>query len=189
MLPARNAIGRFNAYRSAFARSYSPLQGISFTKMSSKDQRDTPVHRRQKMPGRKDYIQEKFEHGKASIHAQLAEYKQPVREIASGKGATALKNIGGLFFNFMPLVLDHFYVHRLRMVTGKDGNPLDQVEMICDSLMNNNGIFHDSIVNKYIPDQPVVKPHVGDKMSLSADEFERLSAAFIAEWKCKFLET
>ena len=141
------------------------------------------------MPGRKDYTQEEFEHGKAPIHAQMAAYKQPVREIAGGTGAAALKNIGGLFFNNLTLVLDHFFVHRLRMVTGKDGNPLNQVEMICDSIMNNNGIFQDSTEIKSIPDQPVVKPHVGYKISLSADEFERLSAAFFAELKCKFLET
>jgi hypothetical protein len=87
----------------------------------------------------------------------------------------------------MALVLDRLYVHRLRMVAGKDGNPLNDVEMICDSLMNNNGIFRDGNVIKNIPDQSVVKLHVGDKILLTAEEFERLPAAFLAELERKFL--
>ncbi len=75
------------------------------------------------------------------------------------------------------------------MVTGKEGNPLNEVEMICDSLLNNNGILRDSNVIKYIPDQSVVKLNVGDKIRITAEEFERLSAAFFAELERKFLES
>jgi hypothetical protein len=76
----------------------------------------------------------------------------------------------------MTLVLDRYFVHRLRMVKGKDGNPLNEVEMLCDSLMNNNGILRDSNVIKLIPDQSFVKLHFGDRVSLTAEESERLSA-------------
>jgi hypothetical protein len=75
------------------------------------------------------------------------------------------------------------------MVTGKDGNPLNEVGMICDSLLNNNGILRDSNVIKYIPDPSVVKLNVGDKIRISAEEFERLSAAFFAELERKFLKS
>jgi hypothetical protein len=34
-----------------------------------------------------------------------------------------------LLFNNMILVLDRNFVHRLRMVIGKDGNPLNEVEL------------------------------------------------------------
>jgi hypothetical protein len=47
--------------------------------------------------------------------------------------------------------------------------------------MNNNGILRDSNVIKLIPDQSVVKLHIGDPIRLTAQEFERLSAAFFAE--------
>ena len=55
--------------------------------------------------------------------------------------------------------------------------------------MNNNGILRDSNVIKYIPDQSVVKLNVGDKIRISAEEFERLSAAFFAELERKFLKS
>jgi hypothetical protein len=63
------------------------------------------------------------------------------------------------------------------------------MEMICDSLLNNNGILRDSIEIKYIPDQSVVKLNVGDKIRISAEEFGRLSAAFFAELERKFLKS
>ena len=145
------------------------------------------------MLGRKNYPQEEFDHGKVAIKKQFAAYKKLVGEIASGtpekKLQSALKDFEGMFFNNMTLVLDRYYVHGLRMVTGKDGNPLNEAEMICDSLLNNNGILRDSNVIKYIPDQSVVKLNVGDKIRITAEEFERLSAAFFAELERKFLES
>ncbi len=87
----------------------------------------------------------------------------------------------------MILVLDRYDVHGFRMVSGKDGNPLHEVEMICDSLMSNNGILRGSNVIKYIPDQSIVKPNTGDQIRLSAEESERLSAAFFAELERSFL--
>ena len=48
------------------------------------------------------------------------------------------------------------------MVTGKDGNPLNEVELLCDSLMNNSGVLRGSTVIKLIPDQSVLKFHIGD---------------------------
>ena len=62
-----------------------------------------------------------------------------------------------LFFNNMTLVLDRYFVHRLRIVAYKDGNPLNEVEMLCDSLMNNNGVLRESKLVKLIPEQSVVK--------------------------------
>lgn len=43
------------------------------------------------------------------------------------------------------------------MVTGKDGNPLNEVELLADSLMNNEGILRGNNVIKLIPDQSVLK--------------------------------
>ncbi len=143
------------------------------------------------MLGRKNYTQEEIDHGRAAIKEQFAVYKKLIGAIASEKTdkklQSALEEFEGLFFNNLTLVLDRYYVHRLRMVTGQDGNPLNEVELICDSLMNNNGILIGKNVIKYIPDQSVVKLNIGDKIRLTAEEFERLLAEFFAELERKFL--
>jgi len=59
------------------------------------------------------------------------------------------------FFNTMTLVLDRRFVHRLCIVTGKDGNALNEVEMICDSLMNNEVIHPANNVIRYMHEQAV----------------------------------
>jgi hypothetical protein len=143
------------------------------------------------MLGRKNCTREEFDHGKAAIEQQLAAYKTLVETIASKtmdkKVDAAVASFEVLFFNNMVLVLDRPFVHRLRMVTGKDGNPLNEVELLCDSLMNNDGIFRGNNVIKLIPDQSVLKLNNGDPIWITEPEFERLSAAFFAELEKKFL--
>jgi len=98
-----------------------------------------------------------------------------------------LDDVERLYVNTMLLVLDRYFVHRLRMMTGKDGTPLNDVEMLCDSLMNHEGILRGNNVITYRPEQAVVKLQIGDPIRLTADAFARLSAAFFAELEAKFL--
>jgi hypothetical protein len=141
--------------------------------------------------GRKDYTRAEFEHGKAAVEQQLAGYKRLVRVAVNGttdtKVQSMLQDFEWMFFNNMALVLDRYYVHRLRGVTGKDGNPLNEVEMIADSLVNNDGVLRGNNVIKYVPDQSVVKLKVGDQIRLTEKDFERLSAAFFDDLERKFL--
>src|SRR6266536_6359 len=143
------------------------------------------------MLGRKSYTREEFDHWKTAVDQQLSAYKTLVRAVAGAtrdkKVDAALEAFETLFFNNMTLVLDRYFVHRLRMVTGKDGNPLNEVEMICDSLMNNDGILRGSNAIKLVPEQSVVKLQIGDHIRLTAEEFERLSGAFFADLERKFL--
>jgi len=110
------------------------------------------------MLGRKSYTRVEFDHAKPAVARQLASYRTLVTArggaTADPGAQAALDEFEGLFFNNMTLVLDRYFVHRLRMVTGKDGNPLNEVESICDSLMNNDGILRGNNVVKYSPTNP-----------------------------------
>src|ERR1022692_2005413 len=120
------------------------------------------------MLGRKDYTREELDHGKVEIKQQLAACKKLVTALSSStadkKVDSALEAFEPLFFNNMILVLDRPFVHRLRSVTGKDGTPLNEVELLCDSLINNKGVLRGNNVIKYIPEESVVKLHVGDRI-------------------------
>ena len=143
------------------------------------------------MLGRKDYTQEEFDQCKATIDQQIAAYKALVKAVG---GASADKKISAAlvafevrFFNNMVLVLDRFFVHRIRPVAGKDGNPLNEVELLAESLINNNGMLRSSTVIKLIPDRSVLKLHPGDPIRVTQKDFERLSAAFLTDLEAKFL--
>lgn len=144
------------------------------------------------MLGRKNYTQEEIDQGKAALDHQLAAYKKLVRAVAGTsadqKVKSALESFEALFFNNMTLVLDRYYVHRLPGADyeGKDGNPLNEVRIVCDSLMNNKGILRGDKQIKLTPERSVLKLNIGDPIRLTEAEFGRLSAAFFAELERRF---
>jgi hypothetical protein len=139
--------------------------------------------------GRKSYTHEEVDHCKAAIAEQLAAYRKLVKATAGSPGTkkVAFAAFEPLFFDNLLLALDRYFVHRIRPVTGKDGNPLNEVEMLCDSLMNNNGVLRGSTVIKLIPDQSVLKLQIGDPIRLTEEQFVALSTAFFADLERKFL--
>ena len=88
----------------------------------------------------------------------------------------------------MVLVLDRYFVHRVRQVTGKDANALNEVELLSESLANNHGVLRVGNALKFIPEETVLGLHPGDAIALSRGDFERLSAAFFAELQKRFLD-
>ncbi|WP_217996367.1 hypothetical protein, partial [Alicyclobacillus shizuokensis] len=57
----------------------------------------------------------------AAIEQQLMAYQKLVARVTTDqKVNSTLEDFESLFFNNMILVLDRYFVHRLRMVAGKD---------------------------------------------------------------------
>jgi len=107
---------------------------------------------------------------------------------AAPQAAAAVEDFDASFVNNTTLVLDRFFVHRLRMVSGKGCNPLNEVELICESLMDNDGVLRGNKVIKLVPDQTVTKRVPGDRIRLGQEDFARLSSAFFDEIARRFLE-
>jgi len=141
------------------------------------------------MLGRKDYTKQELDNATTAIERQVAAYKKLAKAVdASGdkKAQSALDAFEPLFFNNMVLVLDRYFVHRLRQVTGKDGNPLNEVELLTESLMNNDAVLRGSNVVKFVADESVLKLSLGDRIRLSVADFDNLAKAFLADIKRKF---
>ena len=143
------------------------------------------------MLGRKDYTSEEIDNARGAVERQLAAYDHIASaagdEPTGAKFRAALEALEALYFNDMIIVLDRYFVHRIRPVTGKDGNPLNEVELLADSLINNNGVFRGNNVIKYVPEKSVLRTGIGDTIKLSPEDFRRLAAAFFADLESKFL--
>jgi hypothetical protein len=142
------------------------------------------------MLGRNSYTPEELDQATKAMAQQISAYKKLARAVEATGDAdakAALENFEPLFFNNMTLALDRFFVHRVRAVSGKDGNPLNEVELLTDSLLGNGVELRGNNVIKLVPAQSVLKLEVGDRIRLSAAQFEKLSKAFLAEINARFL--
>lgn len=130
----------------------------------------------------------------------MDECRQRVEDATAAYREMPAKSEGfeSLYFNNLVLLLDYFFVHRLRMVAGKDGNPLNEVRILCNSIVANNGVwttenvaetsaFEGLTAIKLSPEKSILKLRPGDAIKLTADDFVRLSQAFFDEMERKFL--
>lgn len=143
-----------------------------------------------KMLERKNYTQSEIEAGRTMIEADLRAYR---RLPALAK----TREFEAAFFNRAVLMLDYLFVHRLTTIEGSDGNPLNEVRILCNSLLLNRG----QLQIETLPDRPtsggesltlpaeksVLKLQVGDDVKLSEADFVKLSKAFFAEIEKKYL--
>lgn len=82
------------------------------------------------------------------------------------------------FFEHTIPALDRYSVQRGRTKEGKDGNPLNEVRMLCDALMENQGRMCANETTRYRPERSILRFWAGDEIRLNADDFARRSAAF-----------
>ncbi len=90
------------------------------------------------------------------------------------------------FFNNQVIVLDAMFVHRLRTVEGKDGNPLNEVRMLSNSMLVHGDIFTADSTIKLKPEKTILRLQFGDAIALNEVTFVALAEAFFAELERKF---
>jgi hypothetical protein len=125
----------------------------------------------------KDYV----DACRAKVAAQLASYRKALAAKRLESDAFERQ-----LFNHMILALDRYFVHRGRTIEGKDGNPLNEVRMLCDAIMENGGRMSANGTIRYKPETSILKFKVGDEIRLNADDFARLSGAFLDEIEKKY---
>jgi hypothetical protein len=125
------------------------------------------------------------------VELQLSTYRYMV-QMAEKQNDTelnsAIDSFEVNFFNHMVLVLDNYFVHRARTIELKDGNPLNEVRMLCDSIMlYDNKMTKETKSMKYDPAKSVLKYKIGDEIKLNEEDFQLLSKAFFSEMERKFV--
>ena len=139
-----------------------------------------------------NYKQNYIDECRSKVDAQIFAYGVLIatakNQSASGERLldAAIKAFEPHFFNNLVLVLACFFIHRARAIEKKDGNPLNELRMLCNSMMKNNIMSEDKTI-KYDLAKSILKHSIGDKIQMNEVDFICLSAAFFAEIESKYL--
>ena len=139
------------------------------------------------------YPKEYIDECRTKVNQQLASYKNLVatkKQAEANKEQlnSAFESFEPEFFHHMVLALDHYFCHRSRTLEKKDGNPLNEVRMLCNSIMEHDNKLTAEKSIKYKSEKSILKYEIGDEIKLNAEDFEQLSKAFFDEMESKFLE-
>lgn len=122
------------------------------------------------MPGRNTYTPDEVESCRDHCDSLLAAWA------ANEVDDTTLE---ALVFGQAVVVLHTWFGHRSRELEG-DGNPLNEVRVLADSIIDNYGVLRVEGSAAWVPARTVLKLDVGDEIEVTADQFERLAAAYLA---------
>lgn len=122
----------------------------------------------------RDYV----EAARAAIEARVAAYRK-----VAGPGFEEFEPV---FFNDLVVVLENYFVHRLRAAEGKDGNPLNEVRLLATSLMTADGRMVADKQIKLKPGNSLLGYAPGDVIAARADDFARLTKGFFAELETRY---
>lgn len=128
------------------------------------------------MLGRKNFTIDEMAAGQQAVAAQLAAFRSAGLQAGDFEAT---------YFNGMTLALDRRYVHRVRVVAGSAGTPLNELELIAASLID-SGVLKQVSPIKYSADKSLLGIDVGQRIALTADQFETLAAAVFEELNDKF---
>jgi DNA-directed RNA polymerase specialized sigma24 family protein len=138
------------------------------------------------------YSRKYIDECQSRMDAQTAAYQAVIATARGGAGMdpsainSAADAFEPLFFNSMVLLLDNCFVHRSRTIEGKDSNPLNEVRLLCNSILQHGGVLTADKTIKYDPAKSILKRQIGDEIKLTKVDFALLCTAFFAEVENRF---
>ncbi len=132
------------------------------------------------MPARTAYTSDEIEACRDSCDALLAVWATNDVEDSTLESLVFLQAV---------VVLDAWFVHRDRAIEGDNGNPMNEVRVISDSVVSHAGTLHVPEPIRWQPDRTVLRFAVGDEVEMTADRFERLAAAYLAAIEATYVPT
>jgi len=132
------------------------------------------------------YPREYVDQCRRRIDSQVATYRTAVGAKGDKLGSP-FELLEHEFFNNMVLMLDYLFVHRARTLELKDGNPLNEVRVICKSITQNQGVMSTDNAVKLDPAKSVTGLQYGEEIKMNDAEFLRLAEAFFVELERKFM--
>ena len=120
---------------------------------------------------------------RARVDAQLAAYDALDAATTPAARRTAFD---AEFFANMVLVLELSFVHRQRGLEGKDGNPLNEVRMLANSILAHDGVLAPDSTVGFKAETAVASIAIGEAIALDRATFGRVAEAYFAEIERRF---
>lgn len=122
------------------------------------------------------------------VEAQVTAYRD-LMKVVTGAGSRLQPTLDAFdqqFFRSMLLALDHYFDHRLRGQELKDGNALNELRVLCNSIMHNDGRLMGDTQIKLDPAKSILRLQIGDDILLTADQFSALAEAVFEQIRIKY---
>ena len=136
------------------------------------------------------YPQAYIDDCRAKIDLQLSTYHDFLIAAETGEDKAALgaakDAFEAPFFRHLILAMDHYFDHRARAREGKDGNPVNEIRVLCQSIMHNHHKLLEDSQIRLIPAKSVLGLKAGDDIRLTAHDFKQLADAFFNEISAKY---
>jgi hypothetical protein len=120
------------------------------------------------------------------VRAQIDRTVEAYDAVGASAPAAAREAFEPQLFNHLLLALDFYFGHRSRNMELKDGNALNEMRMVCTSLLQGDGRLLADKQIKLKPATRVLGLQVGDEIALDREGFMRLADAVYAEIAAKY---
>ena len=140
------------------------------------------------------YPQQYIDEARARVMVQVSAFAELAREVRgagqsrSGGVAAALDALEPEYFANLVIALDSHFVHRSRGQERKDGNAMNEVRVLVNSIQQHDSVMTAEKGIRLDAARSVLGIEYGERIRINADGFERLAAAFFEALEATYAE-